>query len=163
MLFLLFLVSCAIAVASGRAAYEQELARAHNDAETGYHATADVVSTTLSAADPQSGATQRVVNVTWPDENGNPQRQRLVIPDGRQVDSTVSVWVDSDGHASLTKPPESRTVATGFGAGFLVVFTSVFLLASGYGLVVLGLNRKRMKAWQREWSAVEPDWRKRVL
>lgn len=162
-MFLLFLVSCVAAVASGRAAYEQELARAHTDAQTGYHATAEVLSTTLSAADPQSGATQRVVNVSWHDENGNPARQRLVVPDGRQVDDTMKLWVDGNGHAALTRPPQSRTVATGFGAGFLVIFTSMFLLAASYGLVVAGLNRRRMKAWHREWSAVEPDWRKRVL
>lgn len=160
---LLFLVSCAIAVATGRSAYEQAVARAQDDAVTGYHTKAEVLSTTLSAADPQSGATQRVVRVSWQGENGEQHEQRLVLPDGRQVRPSLTVWVDGSGHASLRKPPESHTVATGLGAGFLVVFTSLFTLALGYALVVLGLNRRRMRAWQQEWSAVEPDWRRRVL
>lgn len=160
---LLFLVSCVLAVAVGRSAYEQEVARAQDDAVTGYHTKAEVRSTTLSAADPQSGATQRVVQVAWQSNSGEQHEQRLVIPDGRQVRSNLTIWVDGTGHASLRKPPESRTVATGLGAGFLVVFTSVFVLAVGYALVVVGLNRRRMRAWRQEWSAVEPDWRRRAL
>lgn len=162
-LFGLFVVGCVIAAFSGHTAYEQEAARAQVDARSGYHTEARVLSTTLSAADPQSGATQRVVRISWRDPQGKSRQQRLVVPERRHVRPTMSVWVNGEGRASMTRPPQSRTVATGLGAGFLVVFASAFLLTSVYGVVVLALNRGRMKAWQREWRLVEPDWRKRVL
>lgn len=159
----LFLLGCVVAALVGRAAYGQETFAAERDARTGYQATGRVVSTSTSTADPQTGATQRVVRVAWRDGDGRAHRQHLVLPIGRKVTSSLDVWVDSRGRASLSRPPESRTVASGIGAAMLFLFTQTLVLWSVYGLVVVVLNRRRSRAWQREWRLVEPEWRRRVL
>lgn len=161
--FVVFLLGCVAAVFVGHAAYEQETARAHLDERNGYQAKARVVSTAVSAADPQSGATQRVLNVVWTDPQGGQHKQRLVLSDGRRAQQSVKVWVDSNDRASMRRPPSDRAVASGIGAGMLSVFAVTFLLLCWYGLVVIALDRRRMKAWQREWKLVEPEWRRRAL
>lgn len=158
-----FLLGCVVAGLVGRAAYGQEAFAAERDAQTGYQATGRVVSTSTSTADPQTGAAQRVVRVAWRDAEGRGHRQHLVLPMGRKVTSSIGIWVDSRGRASLTRPPESRSVASGIGAAMLFLFTQTLVLWSLYGVVVVVLNRRRDRAWQREWRLVEPDWRRRVL
>lgn len=162
-LFILFVANFGLAAVIGQAAYDQEAARARLDSQTGYRAVAKVAATNVSSADPQSGATQRVVTIKWRDRDAQPHRQRLVLTKRKNVGARVAVWVDANERASLRKPPESRMFAAGLGAGVLTVFVSVFVLAAAYLTVVVLLNRRRMAAWADEWSVVEPQWRRQVL
>ncbi|MQA02588.1 MAG: hypothetical protein GEV07_07645 [Streptosporangiales bacterium] len=157
------MASIGLAVVAGRAAYGQELARAQLDERAGYQAAAKVTSTKVSSADPQSGTSQRMVTIAWRDPDDQRHQQRLVVANRKRAGSTVNVWVDADGHASLRKPPDSRTFAAGLGAGVLTVFLSTCTLALAYTALLLALYRRRMAAWAKEWSVVEPQWRRQVL
>lgn len=162
-LFVIFLASIGLAVVVGRGAYAEEHARAQLDERAGYQAAAKVTSTNSSAADPQSGTSQRMVTIAWRGPDDERHQQRLVVANRKRVGSTVNVWVDADGRASLRKPPESRSFAAGLGAGVLTVFLSTCALALAYAALLLVLHRRRMAAWAEEWSVVEPQWRRQVL
>lgn len=162
-LFVFMLLGCLVGAFLGHASYEQEVARSAADVGRGYEATAQVRSVDVATADPQSGATQRVVNLTWRDKADRAQRQRVVVPERQHVGATMQIWVDADGRASRQQPPQSRAVAAGMGAALFTVLFTVIILLGVYGAVAFVLDRRRLAAWGRQWAVVEPHWRRQVL
>jgi len=73
-------------------------------------------------------------------------------------DSTITVWID--GHGRLTHRPLSRAdvISRAIGAALATPLALALLLAVILRAESLALDRRRLAAWEAEWSAVEPEW-----
>ncbi|MFI9724504.1 hypothetical protein ACIHFE_33565 [Streptomyces sp. NPDC052396] len=101
--------------------------------------------------------------VRW-DAPGHTTRSAVVqVPQGAKAGSTVRVWVDARGLPHHRPPSASQTDTEGgvTGAG---VAGGICLLLLGARLVTVRvtLDRWRDRAWEREWSQVEPLWSHRI-
>jgi hypothetical protein len=115
---------------------------------------------TESAPD-ASGQVATTVRVTWIDPAGLPREGRASVAFGTKKDAEVIVWLDSSG--AVTVPPRAAgdSAALGDVVGLSLAMTSWLLITGLARLSVVPLNRRRMRAWEREWEIVAPRWRHR--
>ncbi len=116
-----------------------------------------------AADDPLYGATGFVwARARWTAPDGQQRTGEVPAPVGSKAGRAVTIWVDSTGQ--LVYPPigesqiASRVIA-------VVALTPAVL---GVALLIVlwlarsVLDRRRLKDWAAEWSAVEPQWTKRT-
>lgn len=116
-----------------------------------------------AADDPLYGSTGFVwARARWTAPDGRQRRGEVPAPVGSRAGRTVSIWVDSTGE--LVYPPigESQIASR--------VIAVIALTPAVLGVVLLivlwlarsALDRRRLKDWAAEWSAVEPEWTRRT-
>lgn len=96
----------------------------------------------------------------WHAPSGRAVTGNVMVPPGMPKGSSTRVWVDASG--TWTGPPLHR-LAIGVRAGLAVAATLAVLAAATLCLAGLGqrlLHRRRLAAWETDWSAVAPQWTK---
>lgn len=133
------------------------------DAVAGYHTTGRIGSASQPAVSPDGAVLRGVLRVSWQDRAGRTHRQVIMAPIGRPAPTkVVPLWVDARGRAT-TSPPTSGPATTAAVTVVLGTGLAVNVAALLYLLVMLPIERRRLAAWQAEWSVVEPGWRRQVL
>ncbi len=116
-----------------------------------------------AADDPLYGASGLVwARARWTAPDGRGRVGEVPAPIGSKAGQTESIWVDSAGQ--LTYPPIGESQITSR------VIAVVALTPAALGILLLivlwlarsVLDRRRLKDWAAEWSAVEPQWTKRL-
>jgi hypothetical protein len=100
------------------------------------------------------------VPARWTAPDGTTRTGTVYTGSDRRPGDTVAVWVDDRGR--LAGPPSHRS--PGAGAAAAVVLTGCAIAAGLAGvrrLVRRQFDHRRLRAWQAEWAAVEPDWSRR--
>lgn len=144
--------------------YTDDVALQHANAKVGYRVTGQVLSATDAQVSPDGSVLRGMVRVSWRDRTGHQRVQLLIAPVGAKAPrGKIPVWVDARGHASTSPPNAGRPItaaalAAVLGTGLTV--TSTVLL---YLLAMIPVERRRLAEWQREWTVVEPGWRRQVL
>ncbi|WP_329478680.1 hypothetical protein OG555_39490 [Kribbella sp. NBC_01484] len=108
-----------------------------------------------------TGQVDTTVRVTWIDPAGRPHEGRANVAFGTKKDAEVIVWLDSSGAITLPPRPAGDSAAIGSAVGLSLAMVSWLLIAGLARLSVVPLNRRRMRAWEREWEIVAPRWRHR--
>ncbi|RLU89224.1 hypothetical protein CTZ27_22560 [Streptomyces griseocarneus] len=86
-----------------------------------------------------------------------------VSPDAKARASTM-VWTDSHGRVGSRPPTRPQAEFRGNTAGAEVAAGVCLLLAGAHRMTVkVALHRYRERAWEREWSEVEPLWTHRAV
>jgi hypothetical protein len=102
------------------------------------------------------GHSQLLVPARWTAPDGTVRTGQLEPPAFGRAGATIAIWTDSEG--TPMQPPTSNPLGASVGVGLAVTAFAVVTYASVLSAVRRALNRRRMAAWQREWSAVEPRW-----
>ncbi|HEX6444086.1 MAG TPA: hypothetical protein VF053_03285 [Streptosporangiales bacterium] len=149
---------------AARGTYTENVVLEHANAAAGYRVTGHVISATNPDVSPDGTILRGMVRVSWRDRAGRPHAQLLVAPTGLHAPkATMPLWIDARGRPSTSPPnagqPATAAAMTGvLGAG-LTVTTAALL----YLLAMVPIERRRLAEWQREWTVVEPGWRRQVL
>lgn len=100
------------------------------------------------------------IKARWQDTAGVPHTGRVPVDRGTRPGDEVTVWLDGHGRA-VDRPiaGEEAAVAAGFVAvtGWLA---AAGLLALACHVAMRWVDRRGLRAWQEEWTRVEPMWRK---
>lgn len=156
----LVLMGCAVAAMAGRAGYERQLAVDHVSAHHGYQVTGHVVSDADVATSPDGYPLLGTGEVAWRDRAGRRHLEVFVL---RSNVRTVPLWVGADGRASTTAPTRGMAVVAGASTGIYTLLATVAGIAVAYLALVSVLARRRSAEWEREWTRVEPGWRRQTL
>lgn len=164
-LVLVFLIASPLAaIGLGRLTSAASASAARAQAASERQVTAVLVDRVARAAgDPLYGATGFVwAKARWTAPDGQRRTGEVPAPVGSRKGRTESIWVDSTGQ--LVYPPigESQIASR--------VIAVIALTPAVLGIVLLivlwlarsVLDRRRLKDWAAEWSAVEPQWTKRT-
>jgi len=94
----------------------------------------------------------------WRLPDGTKHSGRVVASDGLPAGAHVDIWLDDNG--KLVDRPLSEADATAGGATVALTgwVTAVGLLVLAQVAVHFTLNRRRYRAWDRQWALVEPRW-----
>lgn len=134
------------------------------NATAGYRVTGHVLEATNPDVSPDGTLLRGMVRVSWRDHAGRQHIELLVAPTGVHAPKgAIPVWVDARGRASTSPQYADRPVSAAAMTGVLgigLVTTAAVLL---YLLAMVPIERRRLAEWQREWSVVEPGWRRQVL
>ena len=116
-----------------------------------------------AADDPLYGATGFVwAKAQWTAPDGQRRIGQVPAPVGSQAGRAVSIWVDTAGQ--LVYPPIGESQI----ASRVIAVVALTPAALGVMLLIVSwlaksvLDRRRLKDWAAEWSAVEPQWTKRT-
>jgi hypothetical protein len=144
--------------------YAEDVSLQHANATAGYRATGHVLSATNPDVSPDGTILRGMIRVSWRDRMDHQHAQLVIAPSGADVPKgTIPLWIDARGTPSASPPnagrPYTAAAMTGVLGSGLVVTTVVLL----YLLAMVPIERRRLAEWQREWTLVEPGWRRQVL
>ena len=94
----------------------------------------------------------------WTSAEGVPRSGAVAAPSGSPRGTTVAVWTDGNGY--LVSPPLALAAVTDAGdAGAVAAVTGMALAwAAAAGATRVLMNRRRMAAWEADWSVTAPAW-----
>jgi hypothetical protein len=94
----------------------------------------------------------------WTSVTGVVHTGQVMAPAGSPKGTTLTVWTDASG--ALTSQPAQPGQASAQAEGMAVAAVAgIGVLYLGEASVVrLVLNRRRMAAWDAEWTLTEPTW-----
>lgn len=98
------------------------------------------------------------VPATWTLPDGTTGTGRVTAPSDTKAGAKIDIWLDQDGRVA-ERPLTAADAALGGAVVALSGWLSavVLLVAAQTGLRLL-LNRRRYRAWDRQWERVEPGW-----
>lgn len=100
------------------------------------------------------------VRVGWTDEIGVPREGWADVVIGTKAGSAVTIWLDRSGAVVAAPRQPADSVALGAAAGMITVMLGWPLLWLAFRLLRIPLNRRRDRAWEREWAETAPRWKK---
>jgi hypothetical protein len=99
-----------------------------------------------------------MVPATWTKPDGTTGKGEVEAAYGLTVGAKVDVWLDQLGRVVERPVTEADAAADGLLAAFVGWVTVLALLTGVQAGVHLLLNRRRYRAWDRQWERVEPGW-----
>lgn len=102
------------------------------------------------------------VKARWPVPGGGERTGYVQVPLGSRAGSTVPVWTNRTG--AITTPPLLSSQVHGWELMCAVLAPVLLglLLAMALGAARGLLDRRRLASWEQAWSAVEPQWTRRL-
>lgn len=132
---------------------------AQNAERTTRHEVAAVlVQRAADGGDGYAPASEVLAQASWHAPDGMPRSGVVTAPAGAPKGSLVRVWTDPEGN--LAGPPLDAGQITGQAdlAGAAAAGGLALLLLSETMIVRRILDRRRMSAWDADWTVTEPDW-----
>lgn len=115
-----------------------------------------------AADDPLYGASGLVwARARWTAPDGQRRVGEVPAPIGSKPGQTESIWVDTAGQVTYPPIGESQIASRVIAVVALTPAALGILLLIVLWLAKSVLDRRRLKDWAAEWSAVEPRWTKR--
>lgn len=148
-----FAVPAAAAASHAAAASAQaaELASRHQ-------VSAVLLQRAAGTADGYSPDSQVLVQATWRSADGAPHAGQVMAPAGAQKGSSVLVWTDRAGNLSGPPLTDNQIAGQADLAGATAAGALVLLVLCEGVIIRRVLDRRRMAAWDAEWSLTGPMW-----
>jgi hypothetical protein len=136
-------------------------ATAGQQAATRHHTVAVLLADTPAAVGGHgtaAGAGGSKVLAEWRLPDGTTRTGRVVMGDGLSAGARVGIWLDDNGNVVDRPVSEADAMAGGAMVALAGWVTAVGLLVLAQVALHLTLNRRRYRAWDRQWARVEPGW-----
>lgn len=104
------------------------------------------------------GDVMTIVQVGYVDAQGVERQGRTSVVRGTKSGAGVTVWLDGSGNIVPAPRSTADDVAFGTGAGISTVLGSWLLLWGLFRLARISLDRRRLRAWESEWTTIAPRW-----
>lgn len=99
-----------------------------------------------------------VIKVGYVDTQNAERQGYTTVVRGTKAGANVSVWLDSSGTIVTAPRSTSDDAAFGATAGVSTVLGSWLLLWGLFRLARVPLDRRRLRAWDAEWTTIAPRW-----
>lgn len=98
------------------------------------------------------------VRARWTAPDGTPRVGEVYASDGAAAGTTVMVWTDGSGRLEGMPTPRSYFAAQEIFAALGAAAVVTVAVAVGGVLARRALDRRRLAAWDTEWSRTGPQW-----
>jgi hypothetical protein len=99
-----------------------------------------------------------ILQVGYVDAQGAERQGYTSVVRGTKAGVDVTVWLDSSGNIVPAPRSTSDDAAFGATAGIFTVLGSWLLLWGLFRIARVPLDRRRLRAWDAEWSTIAPRW-----
>lgn len=149
----LALLAVPVAVLVGAAVQRAGDATAHTELAVSYPTTAVLV---RDAQTSDLGVANTLAE--WHTQAGMVRTGSIEAPTGSMAGATVPVWLDETGHPVDPPLTEDQAYWRGVITMIVLLIGTFVLLAIGYRVARLLLDRRRLAEWEADWLVVEPRW-----
>jgi hypothetical protein len=156
-------MSLPVALAVATASYTEGRSEAATQAAEREQVVAELLEDAVAQKGGAAGAPSEAwATAVWTAASGVERTAAISVPARARAGSTLTIWVDRDGHRT-TRPLSSgdvvgRTVGTA-----VLTYLGISMVAIGaYRLFRSQLDRSRSRRWAAEWADVEPRWTGKV-
>ena len=163
LLVLIAALGLLVAVTAGAAAHADTMARSGVEASSRISTTAILsADAPVLAGSEASGSylPQTTAAAAWTAPDGTPRTGAVPVSPGARKGRKVAIWMGRDGALAAAPPsPFVAVVAAGVAGGEVLVITAL-VLAGAWWVTRRTTARMNHGAWEREWAAIEPLWRR---
>ncbi|HTU72057.1 MAG TPA: hypothetical protein VMG38_00925 [Trebonia sp.] len=146
------------AVQAGHVAYTDSLRVARVQEQTGHQTTAVLLAPPSTSGGGYSIASLVPATARWKTPAGTSRTGDIQVPPATAKGEHVKIWTDEAG--DVTSPPATQEQAAGQGtfAAIMAVVLTLVTCFSAAGITRLIMNRRRMAAWEADWTVTAPMW-----
>ena len=147
-----------LASSASHVAYAGAL-QARQQQQASRHQVTAVLATDAPPADGYAPSAGVLTQATWTSAAGVRRSGQVPAPADGRKGLALQVWTD-DSTGNLDAPPLTMADAAGQADAAMVgaIAGIVIAYATGSGVVVGLLNRRRMAAWETDWQVTAPAW-----
>ncbi len=161
LLSVLVMLGLGVALTVGLSAFAAGTQQVRAESATRIPAVATLVADAPRADETFTGMplVQTSATVAWVAPDGTSRVGTAVVGVGTRAGVTIPVWITGDGTMSSAPITSLGAVWVGIGAGLAVLAVDACAVALAWGgtrRVTLAVN---VRAWEREWALMEPQWR----
>lgn len=98
------------------------------------------------------------VEAVWSAPDGTARRGLVAVPAGTAAGTTVTVWTDATGEPVEAPLDRDEAVTQAVITALFAVLGAVVLGSTAHLALRGALDRRRLAAWQAEWTAIGPRW-----
>ncbi|MEU4085185.1 Rv1733c family protein [Streptomyces aureus] len=111
-----------------------------------------------TATVPRGTSGRLMTSVRWTAPDGSSRTGRTLVDTGTTAGSPVTVWQDGRGRLSPAPPTPTQAAVESGVLGTASAAALAGLVFGAGAAAKWSLDRRRLDAWGREWSLVEPGW-----
>jgi hypothetical protein len=158
------LVAVLIAVLAGRQIYDNGLDQARYEAASRSPIRAILLKDPVVASVTADGAPAAAVRAlaSWRGPDGVDRSGLVDAPEDARAGTVVDAWADRDGSVVPRPRLASDAVASAVLLAGLLFVTMLVLLCLAWTGARAAIATRNLVAWEREWAAVEPEWRRKA-
>jgi hypothetical protein len=146
------------AVEAGHVAYTDSLRVARVQERTGHQTTATLLAAPSTSTGGYTVASLVPATARWTTPTGTTRTGDIQVPAASFKGEAFKIWTDAVG--DVTSPPATEEQAAGQGtfAAIMAVVLTLMTCYSAAGITRVIMNRRRMAAWDADWSVTAPMW-----
>ncbi|MEV4346375.1 hypothetical protein AB0J83_18050 [Actinoplanes sp. NPDC049596] len=141
---------------AGQQAYRTDLAAQRWEQGHVFETQAVLRGNPVASVGGRTGATL-TAQATWTGPDGKPREGAVPVTPNDMAGSSVMIWVDDRG-VPRPAPPQRQPRSQGTMVGVAVVLCAAAATAGLHRIGRSVLDRRRYRAWEREWLEVGPRW-----
>lgn len=94
----------------------------------------------------------------WTAPDGKVHSGPIPVPAGTAAGTVLTVWTDATGEPVDAPPGRDEAAARAIVAGLLTAVAAIVFASMVHRALRRAFDRRRLAAWQAEWSTVGPRW-----
>jgi hypothetical protein len=103
------------------------------------------------------------VPARWTDRDGREHTGPVSVDRTAPAGTEIDVWIDAEGEITTRPTSAMNAVLGGVFAAFGVLCAGGTVLVAAWWGVRRATARVNARRWEREWTDVEPEWRRKAL
>ncbi|MFC3743585.1 Rv1733c family protein [Paractinoplanes deccanensis] len=141
---------------AGQQAYRTDLRAQRWEREHTFEVQAVLRGDPVPSVGGRTGATL-TARATWTAPDGSPREGAVPVTPDDAAGSRIRIWTDDRG-TPRQPPPQRQPAAQGVMVGAAVVLCAAAATAGLHRIGRALIDRRRYRAWEREWLEVGPRW-----
>jgi len=146
------------AIQAGHVAYTDSLRVARAQERTGHQTTARLLDPPSTSAGGYTVTSLVPATARWTTPTGTSRTGDIQVPAASVKGEVFKIWTDAMG--DVTSPPATEEQAAGQGtfAAIMAVVLTLVTCSSAVGITRMIMNRRRIAAWEADWTVTAPMW-----
>jgi hypothetical protein len=146
------------AMEAGHVAYTDSLRVAQVQERTGHQTTAVLLAPPSKSAGGYSVTSLVPATARWVAPTGTSRTGDIQVPPASVKGQAFKIWTDTAGDVTSAPTTEEQAAGQGTLAAIMAVVLTLVACSSGAGITRMIMNRRRMAAWDADWTVTAPMW-----
>jgi hypothetical protein len=146
------------AVGAGHRTYDVALQQARVQRQTGHQVTAELVAAPVTSTSGYTVASLVPVLARWTTPDGRSHAGQIPVPADSTKGQAFRIWTDAAGNVTGAPLTQAQAADQGTFAAIMAVVVTLVSCVTMAGITRFLVNRRRIAAWEADWTVTAPMW-----